>query len=146
MTVGASALDAMAVALKARLDAGGYTGSGYSSGGVFAAVPEGTAYPYTWMTLREDTEEMETFAKLGVEVEARFRVYDDRDSHRRIDASIGKLAELLHHKAAELNALLVGWVVEFVHYRGSFATPDVLINGKDVRQKQALVRFLLHTA
>lgn len=144
MTTGASSLDPMMTAVIGRLEAQGFTGAGFSTGGVFDAVTHGATYPYSWLTMREDPREMSTFGRLGFEVLLWLRVYDDYEGHQRIDTILGKAALILHHQHAALSP--VGWVVNHLEYLGAGEVPDVLIEGKQIRQKLGRFRALVSTS
>lgn len=145
MTVGLSALDPAMVAMVQRLS-GDATFAGVCTGGVYDAVKQGTSFPYAWVTVRETPKPMETFGRMGFELEWRIQVYDkdgDRQGTQRIDQILGRLAALVHHQPLAMT----GFTVDHVNYEG--AMPMGLLEDSDgvvVRSKVGIVRGLVEAA
>lgn len=145
MTTGASALDAAAVGVYGALNVAGFTA--LSSGGVHDVPPQGVSYPYTWFTLQESIDPMETFGKLGSELDLRLQVFDldgpEQEGFQRIDQIISKAAELLHH----VSVAATGWVTGHLHYVGTQLAGSMRDEqGRVVRSKIARFRWLLTKA
>lgn len=145
MTVGKSALDPAMQAFIAKLAADA-TYVALCTGGTYDAVPLSATYPYAWVTIRENPEPMETFARMGQEIEWRLQIYcrdDVYEGTKVIDQILARAVVVLHHGVLTLT----GWNTPQVQYDGAFPMP--LLEDKDgqvVRTKVAIFRGFAEAA
>jgi len=141
MTTGVSCLDAMMVAVIAALRAH----SGFMTacpGNVFDGVPLGVRYPYAWVTMREDPAQMETFGRMGFEVEISLRAYSLHEGAQELDAIMAAASPALHHQTLTVS----GFVMRHLHYLGAAPLPAVMVDNKRVVQKIGRFRALVQAS
>lgn len=145
MTQGASALDPTMTALITTLRADA-TFVGLCAGGIYDAPPQGVTYPYARITIREDPAGVETFGRMGQEIDVRIQIFDkdgDAEGTARIDAIVGRLADFLHHRTITV----AGWIMPLFHYIRTIDLPNLTdADKRSIRTKQSLFRGLLEAA
>lgn len=91
-------------AVYAALHVNGYTT--LSTGGVFNDVPQGTAFPFTWIAKGEPPEEpYDTFGKIGAICRVDVHIYSQYAGDSESEAMVEKATQLLHHVALAIS----GW-------------------------------------
>lgn len=149
MTTGASILDPAITAVATRLN-GDATFLTLCPGKARDAVEQGSDLPYAWLTVRETPAPMETFGRMGQEIEIGLTVYDrdgndGQEGTKRLDDVIARAVVLLHHQHAALT--LAGWNLPLLHYLGSQALPLLEdTDGQLIRSKLARFRGLAEVA